>query len=66
MHSICNLKNCVTKKVIIAFYNGSNYHSHFIIKELGEEFIKQFTYLRGKIEKYKTVTVPIEKKSYRN
>ena len=29
----------------IAFNNGSNYDYHFIIKELAEEFRKQFTYL---------------------
>ena len=28
-------KYSVPKKVPIAFYNGSNYGSHFIIKELG-------------------------------
>ena len=60
VHSICNLKYCASKKGVIAFYNGSNYHYHFIIKELGEEFIKQFACLGGKNEKYKTVTVSIE------
>ena len=37
-HSICNLKYSVPKKIPIAFYNGSNYGYHFIIKELVEEF----------------------------
>ena len=45
MHSICNLKYSVTKKIPRAFYNGSNYDYHFIIKELAEEFKKQFTCL---------------------
>ena len=47
-HSICNLKNSVPKKIPIVFYNGSNYDYHFIIKELAEEFNKQFTRLRKK------------------
>ena len=33
----------------------------FIIKELAEEFKKQFTCLRENTEKYTTFTVPIEK-----
>ena len=32
-----------------------------IIKELPEEFIKQFTCIRENTEKYITFTVPIEK-----
>ena len=63
MHSICNLKYSVPKKILIAFHNGSNYDYHFIIKALAEE--KQFTCL-GKIhkkytEKYINFTVQIEK-----
>ena len=60
-HSICNLKNSVPKKIHIAFYNEYNYVYHFIIKELIEEFEKQFTCLRENTEKYITFTVPIEK-----
>ena len=41
VHSICNLKYCVSSKLPIAFHNGSNYDYHFIIKELAEEFKKQ-------------------------
>ena len=44
-HSICNLKYCVPKNVPIVFNNGSNYDFHFIIKDLAEEFKKQFTCL---------------------
>ena len=33
-HSICDLKYSVSKKIPIAFQNGSNYDDHFIIKEL--------------------------------
>ena len=60
-HNICNLKYSVPKKVPIAFHNGSNYDYHFIIKELTEEFKKQFTCLGEKTEQYITFTVPIEK-----
>ena len=60
-HSICNLKYSVPKKIPIAFHNGSNYDYHFIIKELAEEFKKQFTCLEENTEKYITLTVSIEK-----
>ena len=58
---ICNLKYSVLKKIPIAFHNGSNYDYHFIIKELAEEFKKQFTCLGENNEKYITFTIPIEK-----
>ena len=61
-HSICNLKCRVPKKVPLVFHNGSNYDYHFIIKELAEEFKKQFTCLGENTEKYITFTVPIGKK----
>ena len=61
MHSICNLKYNVPKKIPIVFHNGSNYDYHFIIKELAEEFKKWFIYLGENTEKYITFTVPIEK-----
>ena len=38
VHSICNLKYSIPKKLSIAFHNGSNYDYHFIIKKLAEEF----------------------------
>ena len=57
-HSLCNLKYSVPKKV---FHNGWNYDYHFGIKELAEEFKKQFTCLRENNEKYLTFTVPTEK-----
>ena len=60
-HSICNLKYSVPKTIPIVFHNGSNYDYCFIIKELAEEFKKQFTCLKENTEKYITVTVPIEK-----
>ena len=43
------------------FHNGSNYDYHFIIKELAEEFKKQFTRLGENTIKYITLTVQIEK-----
>ena len=60
VHSICNLKHSVSKKVHI-FHNGSNYDYDFIIKELAEELEKQFTCLERNTEKYITCTVSIEK-----
>ena len=60
-HSICNLEYKVPKKAPIVFHNGSKYDYHFIIKELADEFKKQFTCLGENTEKYITFTVPIEK-----
>ena len=60
-HSICNLKYSVTKIIPIVFHHGSNYDYHFIIKELAEEFKKQFTSWGENTEKYIIFTVPIEK-----
>ena len=60
-HSIYNLKYSVPTKIPIAFHNGSNYDYHFIIKELEEEFKKQFTCLGESTKKYVTFTVPIKK-----
>ena len=54
-HSICNLKYSVPKKIPIVFHNGSNYDYHFIIKELAEEFKKQFTCLGENTEKHITL-----------
>ena len=64
-HSIYNLKYSVPKNTPIVFRNGSNYEYHFIIKELGNEFSKQFTCLGENTEKYITFTVPIEKEVMR-
>ena len=61
VYSICNLKHSVPKKIPIVFHNGSNNDYHFIIKELAEEFKKQFTCLGENTEKYITFTVPIQK-----
>ena len=64
-HKICNLKYGVPKKMSVAFHKGSNNDYHFIIKELTEEFWKQSTGLGENTGKYITITVPIEKESYK-
>ena len=62
VHRMCNLiKNIVPKKAPIAFQDGSNYEHHFIIKELAEEFKKQFTCFEDSTEKDITFTGLIEK-----
>ena len=61
VHRICNLKYSVPKNNSIVFHNGSNYDYHFIIKELAEEFEKQFTCLGENTEKYIRFAVPIGK-----
>ena len=60
-HSICSLKYSVPKKNPIVFHNESHYDYHFIIKELANGFKKQFSCLGQNIEKYITITIPIEK-----
>ena len=37
-HKICNLKHSIPEKKPVVFHNGSNYHYHFIIKELAKRF----------------------------
>ena len=51
----------MSKNIPIVFHDGSNYDYHFIIKELAEEFKKQFICSGENTEKYITFTVPIEK-----
>ena len=58
---IFNLKYSVLEKILISFHNGSNYDYHFVIKELAEEFKRQFTCLGENTEQYITFTVPTEK-----
>ena len=61
VHSICNLKHNVPKRNPIVFHNGSNYDYYFVIKELAEEFKKEFTCLGENTEKYIALRVSIEK-----
>ena len=51
----------MSNEIPVVFHNGSNYDYHFIIKELENEFKRQFEYLGENIQKYKTFSVPIEK-----
>ena len=60
-HSICNLKHSVRRKFPIVFHNQSNYDNHVIIKELAEEFKRQYMCLGENTEKYITLTVSTEK-----
>ena len=55
------MKYRAPKKILIVFYNRSNYDYHFIIKKLAEEFKKQFTCLGENTENYITFTVRVEK-----
>ena len=58
--NIYNSKYSVPNKIFIVFHNVSNYDYYFIIKDLADEFKKQFTCLGENMEKYITFTVPIE------
>ena len=60
-HNICNLRYKTPKEIPIVFHNGSTYDYHFIIKELAEEFERQFECLGENTEKYITFSVPIIK-----
>ena len=61
-HSICNLKCSAPRKMSITFQNGSNYDYNFIMKELVEEFEKQFNCLEENTVRNIASTVPKEKK----
>ena len=50
-HSICNLKYSISERIPVVFHNRSNYDYDFIIKELAEEFKKQFTCLGENTDK---------------
>ena len=50
-HSICNLKCSIPKEIPVVFHNRSNYDYHFIIKEVAEEFKRQFNCLVENTEK---------------
>ena len=64
-HSICNLKFNVPNEIPVVFHNGSNYDYHFIIKELANNFVGKFECVGENMEKYKSFSVPTEKKSQR-
>ena len=50
----------MSQKIPIYFHNGSNYDYHFFIKELAEEFEKQFTRLGENTETYITFSVRMQ------
>ena len=64
VHSMCNLKYSVPKKIPIVFHNESNYDCHFIIKELSEK--NNLIVFWENTEKYITFTVAIENRIYKN
>ena len=51
---VLHIKYSIPKEIPILFHNGSNYDDHIIIKELAEEFEKQFTCLGQNTKKYIT------------
>ena len=58
---IYNLIYSIPKEVPIVFQNWYNYDYHFIIKDLAEEFKKQFTCLGENTGKNITFSVPTQK-----
>ena len=48
-------------KIPVFLHNGLNYDYHFTIKELANEFKDQFECLGEYTEKYKILSLPIEK-----
>ena len=50
----------MSQKIPIYFHNGSNYDYHFFVKELAEDFEKQFTRLGENTETYITFSVRMQ------
>ena len=48
-------------EITAVFHNGSNYDYNFIVKELANEFERQFECIEENTKKYKTVSVAMEK-----
>ena len=61
-HDICNLRYKIPKEISVVFHNGSTY-DHFIIKELAEEFEREFECLGENTEKYITFSVLIKEET---
>ena len=61
VRSTCNLRYKTPKEIPVVFHNGSRYDYHFIIKELAEEFKRQFECLVENTEKYITFSAKIKK-----
>ena len=49
-------------EIPLVFHKVSNYDYHFLIKELANEFEEKFEYLGKNTVKYKTFSIPIEKR----
>ena len=60
-HSIYNLIYSLSKDTLAAFHNGLNYDYRFILKGLAEEFEKKFSCLVENTQKYKSLSVLIER-----
>ena len=56
-HSKCNLRFNMANEISVAFYNGSNYNYHFIIKELAKQFEGESKCLGENTEKYKAFSI---------
>ena len=52
----------IENKIPVVFHNALNYDYHFIIKKLPNKFEGQFECLGENTEKYKTFSIPVEKK----
>ena len=63
-HSICNLKYKVPKEISVVIHNAG-FDTHFIIKQLAEEFDSQFECIGENTEKYSTFSV-LTKKEHDN
>ena len=50
-------------KISAVFHNASNYYYYFIIKGLANKFEGQFQSIGKNTQKFKTFSVPIEKKN---
>ena len=58
-HSKCNLNYKVPEDIPIIIHNA-NYHTHFIINQLAEEFKGELNCIGENMEKYITFSVPIK------
>ena len=61
-HRDCNINYKITRDISIAFHNLSSYDSHFIIKELANEFDGELECLGKCTEKYIRFSVKFNKK----
>ena len=61
VHGICNLRYQLLKEIPVLFHNVSTYDHHFIIKELAEEFEREYECLGENTEKYITFSALIKK-----